>query len=287
MAANLARLRAGGLNPTAQLRIVRDTDTVIAYHGNDGLGHWQAWHAAEEAANRAAEHGVAIASVGSSSHCGCLGLYTLPGLARDLVSLVFSTGPAVMPAPGTATPLLSTSPLAAGLPIAHRPAIIDLATSAVARGKIANHAQRGEPLPDGWAVDADGNPTTDPQAALAGMIAPLGGGKGFALAFLVEALTAGMVGPELAVDIPDMFDAGQAAEPQRVSHLIITLDPALVDVDGASPTRLERLADLAAEFGGRIPGGRRQMPWEITDDTDVPISAATLGELRRWTSAHL
>lgn len=278
----LARLSAGGVNPTADLHVVRDTGAVVAYHGANGLGHWQAWHAAEVAAARAAEHGVAVVSVGSSSHCGCLGAYTLPGLSRGLVTLAFSTGPAVMPAPAGATPLLSTSPLAAGIPCRPRPAIVDLATSAVARGKIAAYARRNEPLPSGWAVDAHGEPTTDPHAALAGMLAPLGGGKGFALAFLVEALTAASVGPELAIDIPDMFDPSHDSMPQRISHLIITFDPNLVDVDGNGSARLDKLAAGLAEAGGRVPGASRQMPWEISDDTSVQIAHTVLDELMSW-----
>src|SRR5690606_3809970 len=196
--------------------------------------------------------------------------------------LMFSTGPAVMPAPGTATPLLSTSPLAAGVPCRPRPAIVDLATSAVARGTIATYARRGERLPDGWAVDAAGKPTTDPQAAMAGMLAPMAGGKGFALAFLVEALAAAMVGPELAVDIPDMFDASADAAPQRIGHLIIVFDPALVDVDGKGADRLEKLTASLAEAGGRVPGASRRMPWEITDETPVQIADAVIDELERW-----
>lgn len=279
----LARLSEGGLSPGAKLRVVRDSGAVIAYHGGDGLGHWQAWQAAEEAVRRAVEHGVAVASVGSSSHCGCLGLYTLPGIRQSLITMVFSTGPAVMAAPGSATPLLSTSPLAVGIPCRPKPAIIDLATSAVARGKIAAYAKRGEPLPDGWAVDASGRPTTDPQAALKGVLAPLGGGKGFALAFMVEALAAAAVGPELAVDIPDMFDPGSNTAPQRIGHLIVIFDPALVDVDGQSQDRLDRLAALVEKAGGRVPGASRQLPWEIADDTPVQIPEALLDELRMWT----
>lgn len=278
----LARLSAGGVNPAAELSVVRDTGPVIACHGDDGLGHWQVWQVAEKTARRAVEHGVAIASVGSSSHCGCLGLYTLPGIRDGLISLVYSTGPAVMAAPGAAVPLLSTSPLAAGIPCRPKPAIIDLATSAVARGKIAGHAKRGEPLPDGWAVDRSGVPTTDPQAALHGMLAPLGGGKGFALAFMVEALAAAVAGPELAVDIADMFDADSNAATQRIGHLIITIDPALVDSDGESQNRLDKLGARVVEGGGRIPGAQRQLPWEIPDSAPVTISDAVLEELRTW-----
>ncbi|PSL08401.1 (2R)-3-sulfolactate dehydrogenase (NADP+) [Haloactinopolyspora alba] len=280
----LDRLAAGGIRAGAELTPVRDTGPMVTLDGGDGLGHWQAWEAAELAASRAAHHGVAAVSVGASSHCGALGLYTTPGLRHGLVSLVFSTGPAVMAAPGTATPLLSTSPLAAGVP-GSSPAVVDLATSAVARGKIAAAAQRGDPLPAGWAVDNDGAPTTDARAALAGMLAPLGGGKGFAIAFLVEALTAGSVGPSLAVDVPDMFDAASNHRPQRIAHLVLTLDPTLLDVDGGAADRLDGLTGRLVAAGGRVPGGSRTMPWQVADDDPVRIPDDLVTELRRRAGA--
>lgn len=278
----LARLTAGGVNADATMKVVREAGAAVSFDGNDGLGHWQLWAAAEVAAERAAKHGIAVASVGSSSHSGCLGLYTAPALRAGLISVVFSTGPAVMAAPGTATPLLSTSPLAAGIPCRPNPAVIDLATSAVARGKIAAHARRGEPLEDGWAVDTNGVPTTNPMAALAGMLAPLGGGKGFALAFLVEAMTAGVVGPALAGDIPDMFNADHDAQPQRIAHVVIGLDPAVLAIDDGGQTRLDELADRVAVAGGRVPGSARPMPWEVADDRPVAVSTDVMDELATW-----
>lgn len=284
----LARFAAGGMNAAAELRLVNDTGPVLAYDGGDGLGHWQVWQAAEASADRARQYGLSVASVRASAHCGCLGAYTLPGLRHGLITLVFSTGPAVMAPPGTATPVLSTSPLAAGIPCRPHPAVVDLATSAVARGRIAEHAKRGEPLPTGWAVDAQGTPTTNPAAALAGMLAPLGGGKGFALAFLVEALTGALVGPNLAVDVPDMFDHGRDADPQRIAHLVLTLDPDTisggpsVDADATAASAAERLDALAAHItqaGGRIPGATRRLPWELADDTPVQVRSDVLTEL--------
>src|SRR5690606_32119204 len=104
-------------------------------------------------------------SVGDSGHCGALGVYALPMLRAGRVGLVFSNGPAVMPPWQGSQPVLSTSPLAAGIPAGDQHAIVDLATTAVARGKIAAAARSGDPLPDGWAVDAAGQPTNDAAVA--------------------------------------------------------------------------------------------------------------------------
>ncbi len=278
----LTRLCEGGIRADAQLRTVQDTGPVVAQDGQDGLGHWQLWRAAELAAERCRSYGLAAVSVGSSSHCGCLGVYTLPVVEAGQLALVFSNGPAVMPPWEGSQPVLSTSPLAAGIPCRPRPVIVDLATSAVARGRIAERARRKEPLPPGWALDAQGVPTTDPQAALVGMLAPLGGAKGFAIALLVEALTGGLVGPALSNDVADMFDAGAAAAPQRIAHLVLAVDPDRLDVDGGARHRLDELAARVVRAGGRLPGASRRHPEEIALDEPLVIAGQTAGELDGW-----
>ena len=154
----LRRFNAGGADPQAQLTAVTDTDVIATFDGGNGLGHWQLWEAATLAAGRARRHGLAAVAVGNSGHCGALGLYVLPMLDAGLVGLVFSNGPAVMPPWGGYTPVLSTSPLAVGIPTSPRPAIVDLATTAVARGRIAEAANAGCAPAQGWALDAEGSP---------------------------------------------------------------------------------------------------------------------------------
>lgn len=278
----LTRIEAGGVRADAELSIVHDAGPVVAYDGQDGLGHWQVWRAAEIAAERCASFGIAAASVGNSSHCGSLGVYTLPIVDAGFVGLVFSNGPAVMAPWGGHTPVLSTSPLAAGIPCRPQPAIIDMATTAVARGRIAERARRNAQLPEGWALDASGVPTVDPAAALAGMLAPLGGAKGFAIALLVEALTGGAVGPALSVDVSDMFAAAAAAVPQRISHLVLAIDPARLSVNTDAETRMDTLAARVTAAGGRLPGARRRHTNAITDDEPLTILAKTAAELDAW-----
>jgi (2R)-3-sulfolactate dehydrogenase (NADP+) len=266
----------------AGLETVRDRGPVLSLDGQDGLGHWQLWDAAVAATDRARRYGIAAVSVGNTSHCGALGVYTLPPLKAGLVCLVFSNGPAVMPPWGGAQPLLSTSPIAAGIPCRPRPAIVDLATSAVARGRIAERANRREPIPEGWALDSDGVPTTEPAAAMAGMLAPLGGAKGYALAFMIEALTGAMVGPALSQDVADMFDDRSADRPQRISHLVVVVDPTAFDVDGASAERLDELARRVEAAGGRVPGSHRRVPEEIADGEVLDLAPATVAAITEW-----
>ncbi|MHB1712128.1 MAG: Ldh family oxidoreductase [Acidimicrobiales bacterium] len=275
----LARFSAGGADPAAELRVVGDSGAVVAFDGGNGLGHWQLWEAATMATERSADFGIAAVSVGNSGHCGALGLYVTPMVEQGKIGLVFSNGPAVMPPWGGHSPVLSTSPLAMGVPTSPRPAIVDMATSTVARGKIAEAAAAGEQLPEGWAFDGHGAPTTDPAAALRGMLAPMGGAKGFALAFLVEALTGALVGPNLAGDVADPLSTDGAALPQRIGHLVIAVDPSRFDVDGHGQERLDLLARRVHDAGGRLPGAGRPLPSGIADADPLIITDTLAGQL--------
>ncbi len=273
----LSRLKAGGINPTAQLKTVTDLPSLVVFDGDDGLGHWQLQKAAEIASERALVNGVAAVGVGRSNHCGALGIYVWPMINRGLVGIAFSTGPAVMPPWGGNKPLLSTSPIAAGIPT-NPPTVVDLATSAVARGKIQAKAQAGAELEPGWAFTKDGAPTTDAKEALAGMLAPLGGVKGYAVAVLVESLTGMLIGPTLAKNIPDMFAASQDGLPQQISHFVIAIDAAKLSVDGANNRTNEFVSEVSAA-GGRLPGANRVNPEELNLDDQITITDQVFTQL--------
>lgn len=280
----LERLAAGGCRADAALTPVSDAGGVVVYDGGAGLGHWQVWRAAERAAELSASKGIAAVAVRNSSHCGALGTYVYPALDAGMLTLVFSNGPAAMPPWQGTRPVLSTSPLAAGVPAAPHPVVIDLATSAVARGAIAWRAQQGGELEPGWAFDADGAPTTDAQAALKGMLAPMGGSKGFVIALLVEALTGGLVGPNLSAVVPDMFNRADDATPQGIGHLVVTVRPGAFDPGVAE--RFTALAEQVGEAGGRTPGASRVAPANVVDDHTVEVAASTMAELDEW-AKHL
>ena len=273
----LSRLKAGGINPTAELKIVTDLPSLVVFDGDDGLGHWQLQKAAEIASERALVNGVAAVGIGRSNHCGALGIYVWPMINRGLVGIAFSTGPAVMPPWGGNKPLLSTSPIAAGIPT-NPPTVVDLATSAVARGKIQAKAQAGAELEPGWAFTKDGAPTTDAKEALAGMLAPLGGVKGYAVAVLVESLTGMLIGPTLAKNIPDMFAASQDGLPQQISHFIIAIDAAKLSVDGNTGRTAEFASEVSAA-GGRLPGSNRVNPEKLNLDDEITITDQVFGQL--------
>ncbi len=275
----LQRIKMGGVNGGAELKVISQRGAITSIDGEDGLGHWQVWRAAELGVAKAKEFGISLVSVKNSSHCGALGVYLYPALDAGQISMIFTNGPAVMPAVGGNAPLLSTSPIASGVP-SKPPMIIDLSTSAVARGKIANAAKAGGSIPEGWAVNAKGEPITDAKEALMGMLAPLGGAKGFALGLMVESLSAGLSGGALSREVPDMFNPDDDTKPQGISHTVITIDPNDLG-DSASYDDFNKLAASITETGGRVPGSKRAHPNHLGSG-EITIADAVLKDLNTW-----
>lgn len=277
----LKRITMGGVNPEAELNVISERGAIVGLDGQDGLGHWQLWEAANVGVQKAKEFGISLVSVKNSSHCGALGVYLYPALDAGQIALIFTNGPAVMPAVGGNAPLLSTSPIAAGIP-AKPPMIIDLSTSAVARGKIASAAKSGGSIPEGWAVDKEGKTITDAKAALMGMLAPLGGAKGFALGLMVEALSAGISGGALSTEVPDMFNPDDDTKPQGISHTVITIDPSDLG-DSASYDDFNKLAGNIKKTGGRAPGVKRAHPDDVADH-EITVAEAVIKDLNDWSA---
>lgn len=275
----LQRITMGGVNAGAELKIISQRGAITSIDGEDGLGHWQLWEAAQLGVAKAKEFGISLVSVKNSSHCGALGVYLYPALDAGQIAMIFTNGPAVMPAVGGNAPLLSTSPIASGIP-ANPPMIIDLSTSAVARGKIANAAKAGGSIPEGWAVNAKGEAITDAKEALMGMLAPLGGAKGFALGLMVESLSAGLSGGALSREVPDMFNPDDDTKPQGISHTVITIDPNDLG-DSASYDDFNKLASSITETGGRVPGSKRAHPNKLGSG-EINIADPVIADLNTW-----
>ena len=227
-------------------------------------------------------NGVAVAAIRHSHHAGALGLVAERLADRGFAGLVFANSPVAMAPWGGREPLLGTNPIAFAAPAAGaEPIVVDLSLSKVARGRILAAKQRGESLPDGWAFDADGQPTTDPEAALAGTMAPLGDAKGAVLAIAVEAIAAGIAGANFAWEASSFFTA--EGTPPHVGQLILAIDPTI-----GGPTALERLAVLAGRIehaeGARLPGRRRQELRRRLTVEGIPFDAgleAEIGKLQK------
>jgi len=198
---------------------------------------------------------IAMAGFYRSHHCGVAG-HSVERLAeKGCVALMFANTPAAMAPWGGASRLFGTNPIAFAVPLRDRePLVIDLSLSKVARGKIVAAAERGEPIPEGWAVDTDGNATTDPTRAVAGAMLPFGEAKGSALALMVELLAAGLTGGRYAREAASFLDA--EGGPPETGQLIIAISADVLNAE--APIRFAELADLIeADGGARLPGTRR------------------------------
>jgi (2R)-3-sulfolactate dehydrogenase (NADP+) len=230
---------------------------VETYDGAGGLGHVHLELATDRAAALAAEHGIGAVGVSASNHAGALGLRAARLAREGLVALLVTNAPAVLAPPGGESAVLGTNPIALAAPVPGRPPLVcDLATSQVSRGQVMKAAQEGRPIPAGWALDADGNPTTDAEAALAGTLMPLGGPKGFALALIVEVLTGGLLGPAVGPEVRDFFSDHE--HPQQISHLVLAIDPAAFGDRAGFDARMGHLCEavLGAGEATRLPGSR-------------------------------
>ena len=220
--------------------------------------------------------GIACAAITRSHHCGAAG-HPVERLAdAGLVALMFANTPAAIAPWGGAKALFGTNPIAFACPLAGgAPLVVDLSLSKVARGNILAAKQKGEAIPPGWALDAEGRPTTDPAAALAGTMLPLGDAKGTALALMVELLAAGLSGAHYAAQASSFLDT--EGPPPGTGQLIIAIDA------GAFGAARERFAGLAAavmaEPGARLPGSRRLAARAAAQRDGFAVSAALLAEI--------
>lgn len=200
--------------------------------------------------------GIAIACVCRSHHAGVAGL-TVERLAElGLVALMFTNSPPAIAPWGSSKALFGTNPIAFACPAGDNgPIVVDVSMSKVARGRIMAASQKNEPIPEGWALDARGKPTTDASAGLGGTMVPIGEAKGTALALMVELLAAGLSGANFAIDQSSFFDT--RGGPPGTGQAVIAIDPLAFGGD-AAVERFSRLADMvAASDGARLPGARR------------------------------
>jgi LDH2 family malate/lactate/ureidoglycolate dehydrogenase len=184
------RVKNGLINPQAKYKIISESNTSVVYEDDNGFGQVIGAEAMHTAVKKAKEHGVSIVSGCHTNHLGMLAYYVLNAINQDVIAIMTSNAPPAMAPWGGQKPLIGTNPFCVGIPATkHLPIVVDMATSIVARGKIRLAIEKQEPIPEGWALDEKGNPTTDPKIALNGSVLPLGGVKGYCLAILVEILS--------------------------------------------------------------------------------------------------
>jgi len=279
-----SQLRLGRADGKAIANVVKARGGACLVDAACGLAYEACALAVREAIRRARDNGVAFSGVTNSNHFGVAAIHLVPVADAGLVGLAFGNSPAAMPAWGGKTPLFGTNPIAAVFPRRDAPAIvIDLSLSEIARGKIMVAAQQGQPIPQGWALDRDGKPTTDPKAALEGSMLPAGGVKGAMLALIVESLACALTGAAFGFEA-DSFFVEQGNRP-RIGQAFLVIDPGALAGRERYLERIETLvAAMLADNGVRVPGARRLELRQRAEREGVEIPDALLTKLKALTA---
>ncbi len=222
----IRRIKGGAVNVNPRIRVAREAAGMALVDGDNGMGHLVMRYATDRAIEKARNAGVAWVGVRWSNHAGPASLYASMPLAHDMIGLYLAVGNANhLPPWGGLDMLLSTNPIAVAMPAGEEPAIVlDMATTVAAYGKVKTKAQRGETMPEGWMMDRQGQPLTDPRRANDGFLLPIGGYKGYGLALVFGLLAGTLNGAAMGRDVVD-FNADDTT-PTNTGHVIVAINVA-------------------------------------------------------------
>lgn len=284
------RIRAGSINPGAELDIVRDSGATVTADAQAGPGIPMAVRAMDLAIARAKEQGVAIVAVRNSNHCGMLAYYALRALPEGCIGIAASNGDSLVAPWGTRTKFLGTNPVAVAVPAAAEPPVVlDMATSVAAHARVKGAADRGESIPADWAVDSLGRPTTDPTQALAGALMAFGGFKGSGISILIDLMAGILPGGRSGPEIVPLYQ--RLDEPQGVGHLFAAL---LVEAFGSleaftrrvdeTARRIRALPPAAGVSRVFLPGEQEYLRAIEYESRGIPLPSDAVAELARAAS---
>jgi LDH2 family malate/lactate/ureidoglycolate dehydrogenase len=282
------RIRAGGTNVQPNIRAVQETVATALVDGDNGMGHLVMQFAAQVAIRKAERVGVSWVGVRQSNHAGPAALYAMMPLERDMIGIYIAVGSANhMPPWGGMELLLSTNPIAFAIPALEEPPIVlDIATSVTAYGKVKTKAQRGEPMPEGWMIDALGNSLTDPRRAEEGFLLPIGGYKGYGLALVFGLLAGTLNGAAFGRDVID-FNKDDTT-PTNTGQVIVALD-----ITRFSPVEAfkRKVDEVIRDFRNsqrmpgvdqiRLPGEQSHATWLERSALGIPLNDALLNVLEQ------
>jgi len=279
-----AHLRNGRVNGAAVPAVVKSKGAAAIVDAQEGLAFAACELAVREAVERARAFGISVVGVTNSHHCGVVIDHLRAAAGAGMVGLGFANSPAAMPAAGGKHPIFGTNPIAAIFPRRGDapPLMIDLSLSEVARGKLMVAAKEGKPIPQGWALDAQGRPTTDPKAGLEGSMLAIGAvssPKGAMLALVVELLVTALIGANFGFEASSFFiDAGNRP---RIGQTFIVIDPdALAGREGFLDRVEVLVREMLVDDGVRLPGMRREALLAKASVEGLTIGDALFGSLR-------
>jgi (2R)-3-sulfolactate dehydrogenase (NADP+) len=273
-----AHLRCGKVDGHALARAEATAPSILQVDASHGFAHTAFVSALPEFVLMVRSQGVAVMTIRNSYSAGVLGWFIHRFLEHGFISLAFANATAMMAPVGGSKPVFGTNPWGFGAPQAGADAIVaDMSSTATARVNVIAAARSGGPIPAGWAIDLAGHPTTDPQAALAGTMAPAAGHKGYALALLVDLLVAGLGGANWSFEASSLLD--DSGGPPGVGQCFIAIDPSRFAPGFAQ--RVSRLAQaIAQQEGARLPGQGRAEHAAYANVHGVEVPDELLAELR-------
>jgi ureidoglycolate dehydrogenase (NAD+) len=280
----LRRLTLGSIKAAAVPVVTRTGPVTAQVHGEDGLGIVHATLAMETAIEMAREAGVGVVGVGHSSHCGAMGLYTRMATREGLIGIAMTHSSSVVVPHGGRQRYFGTNPISIAVPSAMgEPVVLDMATSQVAWNKVLNARIEGHALDEGVAVDEDGEPTTDPQKARAGI--PLGGPiygyKGYGLAFMVDLLCGALNGMTFGRHINNMYE--DLEQPRKIGHFLMALDPGrFAGGETLEATARAVVEDLRTQGEILFPGEPELIAQRERLATGIPVDDEALRDMREW-----
>lgn len=279
-------VREGRANGKAKPKVIQRKGATALIDAGGGLAFPACALAAKEATARAKRYGVSFVGVTNSHHMGAAAYHLAPVAQAGLVGLAFTNSPSAINAWGGKRAFYGTNPIAAVFPRKNaEPIVIDMSLTEVTRGKIMVYAKEGKPIPPGWAVDKDGNPTTDAKAALTGSLNAIGGAKGAALALMVELLCVALTGAAFSFENDSYFEPGNKP---RIGHAILAIDPAALAGSDRYFSRLEVIIEnMLRDEGVRLPGTRRQKLLAAARSSGIEISEAAHRELMELVSKKI
>jgi (2R)-3-sulfolactate dehydrogenase (NADP+) len=280
VASYAAQSKSGKVDGYAKPRVSKVADAAIRVDAQHGFAFPAFVLAAKELGEMAAKTGIAIAAIHNSHHCGVLGHHAEKLAQSGLMALVFSNSPKAMAPWGGKEAVYGTNPIAFAAPRKNQePLVIDLSLSKVARGKVKVAFEKGQAIPVGWALDAQGNPTTDAGAAMDGTMLPMGDAKGATLVMMVEILAAALTASHFGFEASSFF-AAEGPSPD-IGQLIIAIAPGPLSSD-AYYERMETLMSAILDQGGtRLPGSKRKELWETAEKNGIGIEEKMVESLMK------
>jgi LDH2 family malate/lactate/ureidoglycolate dehydrogenase len=284
----LQRISKGLIAANAELRIDRDGGSLLALDAGNGLGQVQAAKSLDILMPLARRNGIAAATIRNSQHFGALSYYCDIAAQQGFILLAMSSGEPAMSPVGGFEPFFGTNPIAASFPTGKGYAVkIDMATSIVARGNIIAAQKKGEPIPEGWALDPDGNPTTDANRALLGTVLTMAGHKGYALALMIEVFSSVLSGSAIGSDIGSMYK--HMDRKQNVGHFFCLLHiESLIDL-AVFRQRMDDTIDALKRSKPRpgikeirIPGERSARSAVANRKEGIFLTPETVREIDDW-----